>query len=72
MIEFNEQTKAILGRPNFTCGKIAERLRELKLYDISETAEDEQAATIHFLLSQYEKHGADWYEKANDILSGKP
>lgn len=72
MVEFNKITRLILGRPNFTCTKIAERLRAIGLYEIEETAEDEQAATIHFLLCQYEKHGDKWYEKSNDILDGKP
>ena len=70
MIELNKETREILGRPNFTCRGIARRLCELGLYEVDTKAEDEQAVTIHFLLSQYEKHGDTWCAEANKILKG--
>lgn len=63
----NEDTQDILGRPNFTCISIAQRLRELGR-DIKNRAENEQAAVVHFLLNMYEQHGADWRERANEYL----
>ncbi|CUI53172.1 hypothetical protein [Achromobacter xylosoxidans] len=57
----------ILGRPNFMCGGIATLLRA-DGHDIKRKAEHEQAATIHFLLGHYLKHGADWRETAGSAL----
>lgn len=68
MFELNKETRCILGRPNFACGHIARRLKELGLYDCETKAEDEQAIVIYFLLTQYEKHGDKWLGEANKIL----
>lgn len=57
----------ILGRPNFRCGGIAARLRAGG-HDIKRKSEHEQAATIHFLLGHYLKHGANWRETAGSAL----
>jgi len=69
MLRLNSTTRAILGRPNFTCSGIAKKLKSLGLYDVAPKAEDEQAVAIHFLLSQYEKHGDNWRKEAYKILS---
>lgn len=57
----------ILGRPNFRCGGIAARLRA-DGHDIKRKSEHEQAATIHFLLGHYLKHGTNWRETAGSAL----
>lgn len=63
----NEDTGDIFGRPNFTCTRIAQRLRDLGR-DIKNRAANEQAAVIHFLLNMYEQHGADWRAHAEEYL----
>lgn len=68
LTELNEDLLDILGRPNFTCIRIAQRLREMG-YVIKTRAENEQATVIHFLLQHYLEHGAAWREKATDALS---
>jgi hypothetical protein len=60
----NDDLIAILGRPNFTCIRIAQALR-LCGADIKSKAEDEQAAVIHFLLMRYMRHGSDWAKHAD-------
>lgn len=55
----NDDLIAILGRPNFTCIRLAQALR-LCGVDIKPKAEHEQAAVIHFLLTRYLRHGGDW------------
>ena len=67
MFELNDDTKEILGKPNFTCINIATILRSSG-EDIKEKAEDEQAHVIYFLLKMYEKHGKDWRVKGNEHL----
>jgi hypothetical protein len=58
-ITLDDDLIAILGRPNFTCIRIAQALR-LCGVDIKPKAEHEQAAVIHFLLTRYLRHGSDW------------
>lgn len=67
MFEFNDDTKWILGRPNFACIQIAETLRALG-QDIPSKAEEEQAAAIYWMLSMYEKYGEDWREKGHQEM----
>lgn len=67
MLELNEETRFILGRPNFACASTAALLRVLG-HTIEENAEDEQAAVIHWMLCLYEKHDSKWKDKANEIL----
>lgn len=69
--KMNDELLDILGRPNFHCRDIAARLRQLG-HAIRHKSEHEQAATIHFLLNLYLKHGADWREKAVDELKLMP
>lgn len=59
MIDLNEHTRFILGRPNFMCSSMAELLRA-DGHAIDRKSEDEQAAVIHWLLGLYERHGNDW------------
>jgi len=59
VLPLDEQTRIILGRPNFACVKTAQRMRELG-HRIGRRAEDEQAAVIHLHLTMYQQHGVDW------------
>jgi hypothetical protein len=68
-IELNEHTRAILGRPNFTCIRIANRLRQLG-QDIPRKAEEEQAAVICWLLNLYLEHGKKYIEAGEAFLKG--
>lgn len=74
-IKFDDETRWILGRPNFTCGLTAQALRALG-QDIPNKAEEEQAAAIFWMLSMYEKYGNGWREKGHkemdDNLSKLP
>jgi len=65
--ELNADLIEILGRPSFTCIRIAQLLR-LSGIDIAAKAEAEQATVIHYLLGFYLKHGSQWAEKANEDL----
>lgn len=49
MFDLNDETRFILGLPNFRTGPMAHRLRELG-HDIKTKCEDEQAYTIHWLI----------------------
>jgi hypothetical protein len=53
----------ILGRPNFTCASFAQCLR-IDGATIETRAEDEQAATIHWMLKFYLLYGAEWRKHA--------
>jgi len=68
-LELNEETRFILGRPNFWCGSMAMRMRELG-HEIPKKSEEEQAHVIHWMLGLYELHGADWREHAETYLKG--
>lgn len=67
MFELNDETRWILGRPNFTCPAIANLLRK-NGHDIPNKSEEEQAATIYCFLTMYEKHGDNWREKVKEDL----
>lgn len=71
MFEFNEHTEFILGRPNFWCAGIANRLRQ-QGQKIASKAEGEQAAVIFWMLQQYEKHGENWREEGEKLLATSP
>ena len=62
-VAWNEHTRWILGRPNFTLISMAQSLR-LMGHEIPTKAEDEQAYCIWWLLSQYQQHGDNWREEA--------
>jgi len=70
-LELNEHTRAILGRPNFTCIHIAQRLRQMG-FTVATHSEDEQASTLYFLLSLYLQHGDRWAAVAEQALRGQP
>ena len=61
LLPLDEQTRIILGRPNFACIATAQRMRELG-HKIARTSTDEQAAVIHLHLTMYLTHGAAWLE----------
>lgn len=58
-MQLNEDTRFILGRPNFWCIAIAQRMRELG-HEIPSKSEEEQAHVINLMLEHYEKHGTNW------------
>ena len=66
-LELTEDLTAILGRPNFSCAPIADRLRAMG-QDIPKKAEHEQAAVIYFLLCHYLKDRKGWHENATQEL----
>lgn len=63
----DEDIKFILGRPNFACGRIAARLRELG-YECETKAEAEQALVIYVMLTYQDKYGKDWTDELNKYL----
>ena len=67
-VPLNEATGKILGRPNFTCARIADVLRKGGL-SIPKKAEAEQAATIHYMLNKYLQHGDAWASIADGELA---
>jgi hypothetical protein len=72
-IELNEHTRAILGRPNFACMRIAHQLRKMG-HEIPNKAEEEQATVLWWMLNLYLKYGDKWQEEGERILksdSGK-
>ena len=72
MIEFTDDVKWILSKPNFWCAPIAHRLVKLGLAKIEARSEDEQAYVLHWLLCLHEKHGATFREEADKILKAAP
>lgn len=58
-IPLNDETRWILGRPNFWCYSVAQVLRQ-DGHEIETKSEVEQASVIHWLLNLYLKHGDDW------------
>lgn len=63
----SQDEKNILGRPNYACGTIAHRMRELG-FECPSKAEYEQALVIHTMLRFYKDHGEDWANKMNEFL----
>lgn len=55
----------ILSRPNFGCQTTAQVLRRLGR-EITERAEDEQAATIHWMLNHYLRDPLNWRKNSLD------
>lgn len=66
--ELNDELIEILGRPNFTCTKLAECLRNCGQH-IKRKSEHEQAAVLHVLLNLYIKHGNDWRKHAEEAFT---
>lgn len=69
-LQFDSEVRQILGTPNFACGGIAKRLRELGI-ESKTKAEDEQATVIYWMLSLYTEHGDNWREEGDKILKSK-
>jgi hypothetical protein len=65
--EMTTAIRTVLGRPNFTCIRIAHLLR-LSGVEIAHKAEDEQANVIHFLLKFALRHGEMWADIAEEEL----
>lgn len=58
-LPFTTDLRYILGRQGFSCTIYVPVLRILG-YEIAERTEDEQAATIHWMLQHYLKDPANW------------
>lgn len=69
-ISFDGQVEWILGRPNFACALIFQRLRQLG-HEIPHHAEEEQAYSLFWMLTMYTKHGENWREEADKYLRGE-
>lgn len=63
----DQHLREILGRPNFACAGIAKVLRASGQV-IACKAEAEQAAVIHWMLTKYAAHGADWWTRCREEL----
>ena len=63
----SDDEKNIMGRPNFACGKIAHRMRDMG-FEVATKAEDEQALVIWAMLEFYKEYGKDWSDKMNEFL----
>ena len=66
-LALSDDEKNIMGRPNFACGKIAHRMREMG-FEVAEKAEEEQALVILAMLEFYKEFGKDWSDKMNEFL----
>ncbi len=66
-LTLSEDEKSILGRPNFACGQIAERMRQMGI-DCPKKAEAEQALVIFTMLEFHKSDGEAWAEKMNEWL----
>lgn len=62
-----ESLRRILGRPNFACYWVAERLRVMG-QDIPRKSEEEQAAVIYWMLGLFLEHGENWEGRAAEVL----
>jgi hypothetical protein len=67
MFELDDETRWILGRPNFWCGGLARTLRKMG-HQINERAEDEQAAVIYWMLTLYMQYGDKWREEGAALI----
>lgn len=66
-LTLSDDEKNIMGRPNFTCAKIAHRMRDMG-FNVERKAEDEQALVILAMLEFYKEFGKDWSKKMNEFL----
>jgi hypothetical protein len=69
-LTLSEDEKDILGRPNFACGRIAERMRQMG-FDCNRKSEDEQALVIFTMLQFHKEYGKDWTDEMNEYLNPK-
>nr|WP_241391054.1 3'-5' exonuclease [Serratia proteamaculans]ULG15524.1 hypothetical protein 465p1_00119 [Serratia proteamaculans] len=68
LLPLDDDLITILGRPNFSCARLAQGLRLLG-HEIPRRSENEQAAVLHFLLGHYFVAGKQWREMAETELS---
>lgn len=64
-LSFTEDVRWILGRPNFSVGRLGQMLMKLEpgTYGPAVSrAEDEQAVALHFMLNMCLQHGVKWRE----------
>lgn len=66
-LALSDDEKSIMGRPNFACGNIARRMREMG-FEVAEKAEEEQAVVIWTMLEFYKEFGKDWSGKMSEFL----
>lgn len=64
----NDDLRHILGMPNFTCGGMAQVMRNSGRYAIVRKSEHEQAAVIYFLLTEYLADPTNWRVVAQEKL----
>jgi hypothetical protein len=64
-LQLTTDLRFILSRPNFGCQATAQVLRKLGR-EIAERAEDEQAATIHWMLNHYLLDPHNWRQNSLD------
>lgn len=65
--ELSDAEKNIMGRPNFACGRIAERMRQMG-FDCPRKAEHEQSLVIFTMLQFYKEYGEDWGSEMEKCL----
>lgn len=66
-LTLSEDEKDILGRPNFACARIAERMRQMGI-DCPKKSEAEQALVIFTMLEFYKSEGEAWATKMTEWL----
>lgn len=69
-VPMNQQTRWIMGQPNFRCAGYASQLRAIG-HEINRKSEDEQAHVMHWMLNLYFEHGDKWRNKAQELLAVK-
>ena len=63
----SDDEKEILGRPNFQCIAIAQRMRQMG-YQCEQKAEDEQAMVISTMFHFFKEYGTNWAKEMNKYL----
>jgi hypothetical protein len=66
-IELSSDEKEIMGKPNFTLGKIAHRMREMG-FEIPRQAEWEQALVIWTMLEFHKEFKEEWGNQMSEFL----
>lgn len=67
--EMNDDLLAILGKPNFVCGPIAQLMKAAGVAAVRPRSEDEQAHVLLWLLRLYLEHGHAWANTASLEIS---
>ena len=63
----SNEEKLILGRPNFLCGSIAEKMRQ-KGIECENKSEAEQALVVYTLLQFHAEYGVLWADKFGNFI----